>query len=161
MYEPMAVGVPVIAPVAALSVSPTGSVPRLIDQVKGEAPPCCKIVAEYGALTTPDERLVVEIVNTATTLIEYVCVAVCAGLPLSVALTVNWLEPTEVGLPAITPVADASVNPAGSAPEVTAQVYGVVPLAAANVAEYATPITAPGNAAVVIASEALMTIDND
>ena len=35
----LTVGVPVIAPVEALSVNPVGKVPLVTDQVKGEVPP--------------------------------------------------------------------------------------------------------------------------
>jgi hypothetical protein len=39
LLVPVAVGVPVIAPVLALSDSPVGRLPALMDQVSGEVPP--------------------------------------------------------------------------------------------------------------------------
>ncbi len=52
----------------------------------------------------------------------------------SVTCTVKLLGPAVVGVPETTPVADASVSPAGSTPAEIDQVYGVVPPLAANVA---------------------------
>jgi hypothetical protein len=58
--------------------------------------------------------------------------------------------PFTLGLPEITPVLDASVSPAGSAPAVIDHVYGGVPPDAASVVLYATPCVPFGNALVVI-----------
>jgi hypothetical protein len=61
------------------------------------------------------------------------CVAVCAvGVVESVTLAVKLKEPAVVGVPEIVPVAE-SVRPAGKAPEVMLQLYGVVPPLAAKV----------------------------
>ena len=38
LYEPVSVGIPVIAPVVAFKIMPTGSEPLLIDQVIGVDP---------------------------------------------------------------------------------------------------------------------------
>ena len=43
---------------------------------------------------------------------------VCAGLPLSVTVTVKFEVPLAVGIPEITPVAGARANPAGRVPVV-------------------------------------------
>ena len=43
---PLAVGVPVMAPVAAFKLSPAGSEPLVIDQVYGAVPPLAASVAE-------------------------------------------------------------------------------------------------------------------
>ena len=55
-------------------------------------------------------------------------VAVCAeGKVESVTLAVKLNEPDAVGVPEIVPVAAARVKPAGNAPELMLQLYGVVP----------------------------------
>ena len=46
--EPEAVGVPEIAPLEGFSVNPAGSVPELMDQVYGAAPPLALSVATYA-----------------------------------------------------------------------------------------------------------------
>jgi hypothetical protein len=66
------------------------------------------------------------------------CVAVCAvGAVESVTLTVKLNDPAVVGVPEIVPLAAANVRPAGNAPELTLQLYGVVPPLADSVDEYA------------------------
>ena len=50
-----------------------------------------------------------------------------AGLPASASLTVKLAVPTAVGVPLMTPLVLLSVRPAGSAPCVIDQVYGVMP----------------------------------
>jgi hypothetical protein len=51
---------------------------------------------------------------TATAMLkDFVAVSVLA----SVTFTVKLLEPVPVGVPAITPVVEASVNPTGKVPE--------------------------------------------
>jgi len=63
-------------------------------------------------------------------------VAVCAvGAVESVTLTVKLLVPEAVGVPEIAPVDAFSVNPAGKAPALKDQEYGVVPPVAVSVAE--------------------------
>jgi hypothetical protein len=61
--------------------------------------------------------------------------AVVAGEPESVTLTVKLEVPAVVGIPEIVPVDAVRVRPAGNAPEVILQLYGVVPFVAANVVE--------------------------
>jgi len=77
--------------------------------------------------------------------------AVCAaGRVESVTLAVKLNEPDVVGVPEIVPVAAASVSPAGNAPELTLQLYGVVPPVAWIIVEYATPACPAGIEVVVI-----------
>jgi hypothetical protein len=59
-------------------------------------------------------------------------VAVCAGLPESVAVIVNVLVPAAVGVPERTP-ALLRAKPAGKVPAVIVQVMGVVPPLAVRV----------------------------
>jgi hypothetical protein len=58
----------------------------------------------------------------AATVIDVAIDCVCAGLPLSVTVAVKLDVPVAVGVPEITPVVAARVNPAGRAPEVMLQV---------------------------------------
>jgi hypothetical protein len=79
------------------------------------------------------------------------CVAVCAvGVVESVTLAMKLNGPDAVGVPEIVPVAADSVRPPGKAPELTLQLYGVVPPVAARVVEYATPACPEGTELVVI-----------
>src|SRR5207253_8749915 len=76
-----------------------------------------------------------------------------AELPaLSVTLTVNEEVPATVGVPLITPVAAANESPSGSEPELTLQLYGVVPPMACRVAEYAVCVWPSGKLVVVTCS---------
>ena len=75
-------------------------------------------------------------------------VAVSAGVWLSVTRAVKLAVPAVVGVPDITPP-EESDNPAGSDPEASAQLYGVVPPVAASVWLYATPIWPFGRLDVV------------
>ena len=59
-------------------------------------------------------------------------VAVCAGVPESVAVIVNVLVPAAVGVPERTP-ALLRLRPGGKVPAVTVQVYGAVPPVATSV----------------------------
>ena len=56
------VGTPVIAPDDALSISPVGSVPLVIDQTKGLMPPLAVSVCEYEVLisTVASDVFVIE-----------------------------------------------------------------------------------------------------
>lgn len=69
--------------------------------------------------------------------------AVAGEAAESFTCTTMLNSPGPVGMPLMTPVAPASVSPAGNCPEAIHQVYGGVPPWAARVAEYATPSTAP------------------
>ena len=57
----------------------------------------------------------------------------------SVNRMVKLLVPEPVGVPEITPVAAASVNPAGRVPALTVQEYGVWPPAPTKVVLYGVP----------------------
>jgi hypothetical protein len=52
-----------------------------------------------------------------------------------VTFTVKLNVPEEVGVPEIAPVEAVKVNPAGNAPALMLQLYGVVPPLAAKVVE--------------------------
>ena len=56
-------------------------------------------------------------------------------LAASFTCTVKEAVPAVVGVPEITPVDAAKLSPAGSAPVLTLQVYGVVPSLACSVVE--------------------------
>ena len=66
-----------------------------------------------------------------------------------VAVTVIEVVPSAAGVPLTTPLEAFKVNPLGSAPPVTDQVIGLLPLAL-SVCEYAVPTTAAGNDVVRI-----------
>jgi hypothetical protein len=86
-------------------------------------------------LDAPDGNAVVVIATgTWVTAMLRVAVPVAAGVAESVAVTWKLIVPGAVGLPEITP-AEVIVSPAGSAPIVTAKVYGAVPPTAVNVVE--------------------------
>ena len=73
-------------------------------------------------------------VTAAATVMLNDFVAVCAvGAVESVTLAVKLNDPAVVGVPEIVPLAAASVRPAGNAPALTLQLYGVVPPLAAKV----------------------------
>lgn len=67
----------------------------------------------------------------------------------SFTCTVKDEVPEVVGVPAISPVDAVKLNPAGSEPDVTLHVYGVVPPDAVSVAEYAV-LTVPLGSEVVV-----------
>ena len=59
----------------------------------------------------------------------------CAGLLLSLTVTVKLEVPFAVGVPEMMPLPAARVNPAGRLPEVTDHVYPGVPPLACSVCE--------------------------
>ena len=61
----------------------------------------------------------------------------------------NDTVPAVVGVPEIPPVDATRLNPAGSVPALTLQLYGVVPPLACSVVEYAVPAVPPGRDVVV------------
>ena len=73
------------------------------------------------------------VVDAATVMLRF-AVALCAGELVSVTLTVNEDVPAVVGVPPICPEA-LSAKPAGRVPELTDQLYGVLPPLAASKAE--------------------------
>ena len=72
-------------------------------------------------------RAVGVLLEDGPTTTEVVAEVTCAGLLLSVTVAVKVEVPPVVGVPAIAPVAELRVNPAGRWPEVIAQLYGVAP----------------------------------
>ena len=84
---------------------------------------------------------------------------------LAVAASVTWIVklkgPFTEGVPEMTPVLDARLNPVGSVPEDSDQVSGAVPPVDVSVCEYAVPLVPPGMGVdVVIDSDALIVIDS-
>ena len=127
VLDPAAVGVPPI--VAPVSASPGGRVPLARDHVYGGVPPDAASDCEYAVPTTPlgsDDVVTASEVGVMVMVSD--AVAVCDAL--SVARTVNVLDPAAVGVPAM--VAPVSVSPAGSVPLARDQVYGAVPPDAAS-----------------------------
>ena len=77
--------------------------------------------------------IVTGLVAAATTIVK-ACVAVPAvGVVESVTLMEKLNDPAVVGVPLICPIEAFNERPAGNAPVLTDQVYGVVPPVAANV----------------------------
>lgn len=131
------VGVPLITPVLAFSVKPGGSDPKVMLQVIGAMPPpfVCSVWL-YSVLTVPLASDVVLMASTGLMLMVSALVAVCCGVPESVACTVKFDMPLgPVGVPVIAPVAAFSVRPAGREPTVIAQVTAGVPPLEESVAE--------------------------
>jgi hypothetical protein len=104
-------------------------------------------------LTTAVAReLVVTLKGGAEMAILRLAVAACAdGVSESVAVTVKLMGPVAapVGVPEITPVLGLIVSPVGSAPTVTAHVYGATPPAAARLWLYEVPRVPPASVEVV------------
>ena len=88
-------------------------------------------VVEYATFTCPAGTELVVICTgdgAAPTTSVNDLVAVCAvGVVESVTFAVKLNEPAAVGVPETTPVVALRLNPAGSAPELMLQLYGVVP----------------------------------
>lgn len=98
-------------------------------------PPEAVSVPLYGDCSWPLGRLLVVTSRVAgATVMERAFVAVCAVVAESNAWTVKDAVPEVVGVPEITPVEAFKLRPAGSAPALMPQVYGVVPPEAASVA---------------------------
>ena len=147
---PDVVGVPEITPVDATRLNPVGSVPALTLQLYGVVPPLACSVAEYAVPTAPPDNDVVATVGgcaaAATAILKAFVPVLFAA---SVTCTVNETVPDVVGVPEITPVDATRLNPVGSVPALTLQLYGVVPPLACSVAEYAVPTVPPGSDVVV------------
>ena len=107
-------------------------------------PPVAPRVRLYAAPTVPEGSGRAVVIASGSGLITRVAarVAVCAGDPESVTVTVNEADPAAVGVPERTP-AVLSAKPAGSVPEVTSQVSAPVPPVATRIRLYAVP-TVPG-----------------
>lgn len=84
-------------------------------------PPAACRLCEYAVPFVPADSVEEVIDNEgAATTIEVTEDLLCAGLPLSVTVTVKFEVPVTVGVPETVPFA-ASVTPAGKVPEVMAQ----------------------------------------
>src|SRR4029079_17918303 len=116
---PAAVGVPVIAPVLALRLSPAGSGPGDNEQVYGVVPPLAAAVCEYTPVASPFNRVVVVIDGAVAMVIDSALVAVAPTL--SVTFSVKLNIPAAVGVPVIAPLL-ARLNPPGSGPGDNVQV---------------------------------------
>jgi hypothetical protein len=147
---PAVVGVPDITPVLEFSDNPAGNVPLLMLHVYGVTPPVAASVVVYATLTIPFGSVVVVIISVDGILIVILSAAVAVFAPDPFTPIKKLLVPAVVGVPEITPVLAAKLNPAGSVPCTTLHVYGLVPLVAASVAEYATPTVPFGKLVVVI-----------
>jgi len=122
--DPAAAGVPVIAPVEEFRLSGLGSVPEVIDQVKGAVPPDSVRVWLYAMPASPPGRDAVVIDGAAlmVTAKAFVGAAPAASVTLIVKLDVA----AAVGVPLRTP-ADDNVRPAGTDPALTDHINGAVP----------------------------------
>jgi hypothetical protein len=128
------VSVPLIAPVAELSVSPEGSVPEVNCQLYGVTPPVAVNVIEHADPTLQLKETLGAVVSWGMTVSVNDFEAVCATALESVTIKVSGVAVTpDVGVPLIAPVAELRFNPGGSVPAVKCQVYGVVPPIAARV----------------------------
>ena len=122
------VGVPEMTPVLGANDSPGGRDPRVTLQLIGAMPPpFVWTVWLYPVPTVPLAREVVEIVSTGVMMMLNCLVAVCCGVPESVACTVTLDMPAVVGVPVIAPVAAFKVRPTGKVPALIAQVTAGVP----------------------------------
>jgi hypothetical protein len=154
--DPGVVGAPEMIPAERLS--PAGSDPVATDHVYGGVPPVAFSACEYTTPTMPAGNEDVVMLN-AGALITIDIAAVAEPEALSVTLTVKPTDPAELGVPDI--VAPERLNPAGSDPFATDQVYGGIPPLALSVCEYATPTMPAGIGGVVILKAgAVMTIDS-
>src|SRR5207244_323684 len=118
--EPL-VGVPLITPVAAFRVSPTGSVPvATVQLLYGGRPPAAVNCAEYAVPTVAFGSVVVVILTRAAMVIVNDC-AVAVAPALSFTVTPNVKVPAAPGVPAMAPLVAFKASPPGSAPETTCQ----------------------------------------
>jgi hypothetical protein len=147
---PAVVGVPEISPVDAARLNPAGNVPALTLQLYGVVPPLACSVPEYAVPTVPPvSDVVVTVGGCAAAATAILNTFVPVLFTASVTCTVNDTVPAAVGVPEISPVDAARLNPAGNVPALTLQLYGVVPPLACSVVEYAMPAVPPFSDVVV------------
>jgi hypothetical protein len=152
---PTAVGVPVIAPVAA-RVKPVGNVPPSRLHVMGVSPVAASVWL-YDVPNTPPGNVAVVITGGATILMDNCLVLFPAALvAITVKVLVNVLS--VVGVPVIVPLS-ARLRPVGNVPPSRLHVMGVSPVAA-SVWLYAVPVTPSGNVAVVIVGATPIFMEN-
>jgi hypothetical protein len=138
--SPVAVGVPVYAPVAGSSDMPGGKAPALTLHVTGVDPLAVNAIASAAAPAMPGPS------GEAGAVMDGVCRMVCENARVAlprrlVAVTVKLKTPAACGVPAYWPVVASSAMPGGSAPAVTANVIGAVPVAMIEVGANAAPTT--------------------
>jgi hypothetical protein len=155
---PVAVGVPVIAPVAVTRDNPAGRLPDGIDQTSGVVPPEEPSVWLYAKLTVSAGRVMVVMTGAALIVIDSAPVA--EAPTLSVTSAVNIDAPVAVGMPVIAPLDAMRESPAGRLPDGIDQARGAVPPEEASVWLYATLIVSAGRPGVVTAKAAFTTIDS-
>jgi hypothetical protein len=125
---PLVVGVPEITPVLGVKLSPAGRLPEVIDQVYGAVPPLALRAVEKGVPEIPEGSVEDAIASwIAATTTDVAADVVWAGLLLSLTFAVKLNVPLAVGVPEITPVPLARLNPAGRLPEPIDHWYGAVP----------------------------------
>ena len=93
---PPPVGVPVMAPVLALKLSPAGSVVGVTDHVNGPVPPVSLSVALYAVPAVAAVRVVVETAGGGLTLICKVAVFEASVIEVAVTVAVKPVV-TEAG----------------------------------------------------------------
>ena len=150
---PAVVGVPVIAPVVAFKIKPTGSVPFSTAHIIGVVPVAASLWL-YALFTVPSGREAVVIVGGAVMTMLRVFVPFPAEF---VALTEKLNVPIVVGVPEMTPVVSFKLRPAGSVRLEIDQVIGIEPVAS-SVWLYDCPTMPPGRAVVVTAGICVMTM---
>ena len=115
---PGAEGVPLMTPVDAARLKPSGNTPCDIVQLTGGTAPDTARVAEYGEPVVPSGNAAVMITGLELTVIFRGCVSVSPAP--SCTLAVNEDVPLFDGVPLMVP-APLSASPAGSAPPDTDQ----------------------------------------
>ena len=143
---PAALGVPLKTP-AEDSVSPTGSVPAVTDQLYGGVPPETASVWLYGVPAVPAGSGLTVVIDSAAG--STVTVNAFVAVPPPVTWTVKLDVPAALGVPLKTPAED-SVSPTGSVPAVTDQLYGGVPPETASVWLYGVPTVPAGSGLTVV-----------
>src|ERR1017187_9716450 len=107
---PAAVGVPVMAPVLALSVKPAGRVPVATEKVNGAVPPETVMAGLLNRTPPPPEFTAEQASEGPATMVKgHVPVA---SAPLA-SMTLMVKVPAAVGVPVMAPVLALSVKPAG------------------------------------------------
>ena len=126
MNVPVAVGVPVIAPVVAFKFKPVGRLPSVIAHVIGVVPVAASLWL-YALFIVPSGRVAVVIVGGTVMTMLRVFVPFPAEF---VALTAKLNVPVVVGVPDISPMVSFKLRPAGSVRLEIDHVRGVEPVAA-------------------------------
>ena len=120
LNAPVAVGVPVNAPVEPLSERPAGKVPAVTDQVNVAGVPVAVKVWLYGVPSKPSTGAALVIVG-ASLITRLQAWVGSVPIPL-VQLTVKAKFPVAVGVPESMPVVPLSDKPVGNEPAITDQV---------------------------------------